>query len=233
MSTGVRNPIYDGLSGQRAEALEGIISLTISGELGLEEQTSENVLVEQLDLSRTPIREALGILAFGGIVTQKPQVGVWVNRFSTDQIKDTLRVSKEVEAMALVELAGAQEDNSGLLRALSAASSIVFGPHSYRRDYIADEVLRADAEVHSTFVRDSSLKHFSGVVALAGIKRRIYHIDNPLNRNQGHDVQSSDLDLIAGLTQTAWQPDGIPTVLSSYYAQQVDLLEATYTGQKS
>jgi DNA-binding GntR family transcriptional regulator len=77
---------------------------------------SENELAEQLGVSRTPIREALGRLRDDRLVVVVPQLGTFVSRISTQAVSDAHFIREALECAAVrpaAELAG-DEDIAGL-----------------------------------------------------------------------------------------------------------------------
>jgi DNA-binding GntR family transcriptional regulator len=64
----------------------------------------EKRVIDKLRVSRTPFREAIGILAKGGLVEIKPYRGVYVRSFSRDETTDLYELYKRLEGFA-VELA--------------------------------------------------------------------------------------------------------------------------------
>lgn len=68
---------------------------------------SENGLAEELEISRTPIREALRELASGGLVRILPQRGVVVSELSVQDIVEVYQLREQLESFA-VHLAAAR-----------------------------------------------------------------------------------------------------------------------------
>jgi DNA-binding GntR family transcriptional regulator len=61
---------------------------------------SENQLAEELQISRTPIREALRELATGGLVQILPQRGIIVSELSLQDIVEVYQLREELEGFA-------------------------------------------------------------------------------------------------------------------------------------
>lgn len=77
---------------------------------------SENELAEQLGVSRTPIREALGRLRDDRLVEVVPQLGTFVSRISAQAVADAQFIRESLECATVrraAELAG-DEDIAGL-----------------------------------------------------------------------------------------------------------------------
>ena len=76
---------------------------------------SENELADQLGVSRTPIREALGRLRDDRLVEVVPQLGTFVSRISAQAVGDAQFIREALECAAVrpaAELAG-EEDIAG------------------------------------------------------------------------------------------------------------------------
>jgi DNA-binding GntR family transcriptional regulator len=166
---------------QRLEALEGVIRLVIEGILGVEERTSEVWIANQLGLSRTPVREALAILARDGVVVQRAQVGAWVRRFSAEELAELTQVAYQIEILAVDNLVedGGAEHADRLQRALQHVQEM--GARCDPADPVAqDAFLRAETELHLTICNEGRVRRGSHGVELWGIARRLFHVENPL-----------------------------------------------------
>ncbi|SEQ27293.1 DNA-binding transcriptional regulator, GntR family [Faunimonas pinastri] len=89
-----------------AKVYEQLTDLLIRGELRPGDVITERRMAEQLNASRTPIREALGRLEAEGLVFKQPTRGVTVSPFSTEAFVDILNVRQLLEAEAARLAAG-------------------------------------------------------------------------------------------------------------------------------
>lgn len=84
------------LSDRIRDALtDEIAAGTLEAGTALDEQN----LADRFSASRTPVREALRQLAFGGLVELRPRRGVVVTRMTPERIMDMFEATAEVEAM--------------------------------------------------------------------------------------------------------------------------------------
>lgn len=84
-----------------AIAAERLRELIITGELKPRQRISERSLLEQYtELSRTPLREALKILATEGLVQLHPNRGAQVAQLSRQQIENAIEVLIGLESIA-------------------------------------------------------------------------------------------------------------------------------------
>ena len=88
----------------RERIYEEIVHLILSGELPSGGWVDEKQVIHKLRVSRTPFREAIGILAKGGLVEIKPYRGFYVRSFSRNETADIYELFKRLECFA-IELA--------------------------------------------------------------------------------------------------------------------------------
>ncbi len=74
--------------------------MIIEGVLAPGERFNESRLVEDLGISRTPLREAIKTLAGEGLIEVRPSRGTFVRSFSAEEFKGMLEVLGELEAFA-------------------------------------------------------------------------------------------------------------------------------------
>lgn len=88
-----RRPLHE-------DVIEQLRALIVQGELAPGARLNERVLCEQLAISRTPLREALKLLATEGLVELLPNRGAIVASLDADRLTDTLAVMGALEALA-------------------------------------------------------------------------------------------------------------------------------------
>jgi DNA-binding GntR family transcriptional regulator len=98
----------------RDTTYEAIKNLLLSGELGPGEALSERALSEQFGVSRTPVREAICMLANDGLLEIVPMRGTFVKQLSVDDLRGIHELRLALEGMA-ASLA-AQRDATPALR---------------------------------------------------------------------------------------------------------------------
>jgi len=99
----------------RERIYEEVVRLIFSGELPRGGWVDEKQVIDRLRVSRTPFREAIGILAKGGLIEIKPYRGVYVRSFSRDETADLYELYKRLECFA-VELAVPQMSDCDIRR---------------------------------------------------------------------------------------------------------------------
>lgn len=80
-----------------AEAIRGLI---MSGELPAGQKVPEKELCDTYGVSRTPLREALKVLATDGLLTLEPNRGAWVSQITQQDLEEVFPVMGALEALA-------------------------------------------------------------------------------------------------------------------------------------
>jgi DNA-binding GntR family transcriptional regulator len=151
----VRRPLHD-------EATERIRDLIVEGVLVAGEWINESELCVQLQISRTPLREALKVLAAEGLVELIPRRGAHVARLSIREIVDLFEALGGVEGMA-AELAAVRMSAADLEK-LGELQVTIEQRHKTkaRLEYFHD-----NQKLHESIVR------FSGNSAIVDIHARL------------------------------------------------------------
>ncbi len=105
----------------------------------------ERMLAERFGVSRTPVREALQQLSVQNMVRIVPRVGVFVSRLSITQLRETLELLGELEAVA-AKLAARRMDDDQRVR-LKAARAECEQAHA---EDDGKSFAKANAEFHDT-----------------------------------------------------------------------------------
>jgi DNA-binding GntR family transcriptional regulator len=139
----------------------------IDGEFALGAAVSEEMVAQSFGVSRTPVREAMGLLQAQGLVVIRPQVGSFVFTPSAEDITALCSFRTVIEPKA-AELAYAR-DREGTTAAIEAALDVMAKAFA-AKDRIAYG--RADTAIHEAFFAhcgnrylDESYQLVSGRVA--------------------------------------------------------------------
>jgi DNA-binding GntR family transcriptional regulator len=73
----------------------------IKGNLVSNTRLFEEKIAEQMNISRTPVREALRILSAEGFVKLIPNIGIVVNQISSQDLSDILNIRLQLETYAI------------------------------------------------------------------------------------------------------------------------------------
>lgn len=180
----------------------------MQGHIGLGAALAEERLAEQLEVSRTPVREAFSRLEFEGLVSIVPQKGTFVfmpNEKDVQELCD-FRLTLEVRAAALA----LERDRSGLHKALSAALSVMT---TACRDNDMSAYAAADSDFHNAFI-DGCDNHYlrqaftvgSGRVAALRVHLAAFSTGEPKRSFDEHQAiaalcEKGDIDGIQRILQ--------------------------------
>lgn len=107
-----RRPLHE-------EVIDRLRDRIVQGDLAPGTRLNERVLCEQLGISRTPLREAIKMLATEGLVELLPNRGATVTPLKSGTIADTLAVMGALESLAgELACANASDAEIGEIRAL-------------------------------------------------------------------------------------------------------------------
>ena len=107
-----RRPLHE-------EVIDQLRDRIVQGDLAPGARLNERVLCEQLGISRTPLREAIKMLATEGLVELMPNRGAIVTPLKAANIADTLAVMGTLESLAgELACANAEESEIAEIRAL-------------------------------------------------------------------------------------------------------------------
>lgn len=114
---------------QLAEAIVRLREMVLRGELEPGQRVAEAPLAERLGMSRTPVRQALPLLAQEGLLTEHETRGYVVRAFTTADVVDAIELRGLIEGLAarrvaeqgasrafVRELRGCLDDGDALLR---------------------------------------------------------------------------------------------------------------------
>lgn len=81
-----------------------LLEQILTGELKPNDQIVESIYAEQFQTSRSPVREAIYLLATDGIIERVPRKGAFVKGYRLDDMKDLLDVRNNIEMLAVHKL---------------------------------------------------------------------------------------------------------------------------------
>lgn len=80
--------------------VERVRPLIVESELSPGSKVPEKALCEQFNVSRTPMREALKVLAAEGLVRLEPNRGAWVTSITEDEVNEVFPVLTVLESLS-------------------------------------------------------------------------------------------------------------------------------------
>ncbi len=145
---------------RRDRAYQAISGWIIRGEMAPGESLTENEVANRLNMSRTPVREALHRLEQDGLVEIKPRVGAFVRSITMKDLQEIFEVREAAEGMLsrLSALRGDVNALSELERMFRAASKAI---EDDRRERLYEE---AGERLHAYIARESGNSRFMRIL---------------------------------------------------------------------
>lgn len=127
-------------------AVEQVRSKLHRGELSPGDRVLTEALAQELDISRTPIRDALWQLEREGLVTINPRVGVFVRHISPIEIADIYRIKQAIEPL-MAEWAAERAPASARNRYFEAVTGLKVVADAGDVDHYIDQLEQCRAEL--------------------------------------------------------------------------------------
>ena len=167
----------------RDQTYDILKNLIILREIEPGKKINEEQLAKRINVSRTPIREALYRLENEGIVRIIPRRGAFVAELSENNVKEVLLVREVLEGL-VARLATENMDTGTLKNLRKALENVHYKPQK-ERDLI--DYTRSEVEFHSLLLsacNNSMLKNMMGIVNshLQIVRLRTVIIPNRANK---------------------------------------------------
>ena len=143
-----RKPLKLKRTGLHERAAARMRAMIIHGELEPGSPTQETKLSEALGVSRTPLREAMKLLAAEGLVELRPNRSPRISEIKTDRILELFEALAGIERLA-AELAAQRATERELQRLRLLQTRM----EQYHRDGRLDDYFAINGEIHGLIVR--------------------------------------------------------------------------------
>lgn len=177
----VRRSLHD-------ELLDRLRRMIVDGDLTPGEKVPEKALCARFDVSRTPLREALKVLASEGLVALEPNRGATVTRLTEADLEETFPIMGALEAVS-GELACAHitDEEIAEIRALHEAMV-----DHYRRGEMKP-YFRLNQEIHERILDAARNQTLATIYrGLAGRVRRARYLANMSRERWARAVAEHD-----------------------------------------
>jgi GntR family transcriptional regulator, vanillate catabolism transcriptional regulator len=198
------------MSTQMAEAVVRLREMILNGKLAPGQRVAEAPLADLLGVSRTPVRQALPLLAQEGLLVENETRGYMVRAFTATEITDAIDVRGALEALAAQRVAErgvskalardlqrCLEDGDALLAKRRIEESDEAGYAAMNQRFHGMILNAADSAILTTAVERNSRVPFAGSQALAFDRTRLDQMYDRLHyaHRQHHAIVDA---LVAG-----------------------------------
>lgn len=151
---------------QLARAMVSIREMILRGRLKPGQRVAEAMLAELLQMSRTPVRQALPVLAKEGLLVASGTRGYGVRTFTQNEILDAIDLRGVLEGLAARRIVE-RGASPGFLRELRACLEI--GDQIFKKKHLVDTDEAAYGEMngqfHALILAEADSSIFSGALA--------------------------------------------------------------------
>ncbi len=140
--------------------LDTLRDAVIRGEFAPGEKVPEDRFAAELGVSRTPVREALRILEYQGLVETRPKQGTYILKMEPHDVLDGLRVRCALEELAIKEAIAGGQDWQNVCDELQA---LIDGMRTAYEsgDQIAIATTEFDIHWHAQLVNSAGNRHLT------------------------------------------------------------------------
>ena len=176
------------------EIADRLRELIFAGELEPEARVQEKDLCVRFEISRTPLREALKVLASEGLITLLPNRGARVTRLTSEDAEELFPVMGVLEALS-GELACASITDPEILEIKAMHYQMAL--HHTRQE--REEYFKLNQEIHRKIMEIASNTILAGVYgSLARRIRRVRYLANA-NRTRWDEAMVEHTEILAAL----------------------------------
>lgn len=175
------------------ELAETIGELIVNGDLASGQKVPELELCETFGVSRTPLREALKVLAAEGLVTLEPNRGAWVSEITAAQLEEVFPVMGALEALS-GELACAKISDEEIAELDDLQSQML--EHFGNRDMA--RYFRTNQAIHEAILKAARNKTLTSQYRALAVKvRRARYVANMSDARWKQAVEEHEQMLVA------------------------------------
>lgn len=150
------------------QVVDRLRQMVVKGEIGLGERLNEVAIAEALNVSRTPLREAIKLLASEGLLELLPGRGARVRRYRPEEIRDLFEVIGALERHAAeTAVTRMKPDVRAQLQALFDRMKSAHGARN-RRLYF-----QANQKIHAIVVAEAGSAELAAIHA--GLTKKTRH----------------------------------------------------------
>lgn len=154
------------------KAYDKLRNMILSGELPPESAITENLIVDRLEIGKTPVREAMRRLVLEGLLDVTPRLGYTVTPVTRDDIDNLFQLRAILEAAA-AEMAIDRLDDAEIDR-LEVLSETGYDPDD---EESMNAYVAANAEFHDIIARGSGNRRLVDLITqLMTESRRFIHM---------------------------------------------------------
>ena len=190
-----------------------------------DDRTSERVIAEQyVNMSRTPVREALAVLTSTGIVKQIPQSGVEVRNLTSEEAVQALRLRAGMESVIVEEIASQALGGNDEMR------QSLYRLETFCRDEDQVGFMLEDTSFHVGLAQLGGFH--TSITSLQGLRDRVhlFRLQQPMTESDMHAVIAEHAQLVDALA--SHDPVAAPDALRTHIDSTRSRIEGAHAGER-
>ena len=208
------------------ELAEAIGEMIVDGTLTSGHKIPERDLCEMFGVSRTPLREALKVLAAEGLVTLEPNRGAWVSEITPEELRDVFPVMGAMEALS-GELACAHITDVEIVELERLQAEML---EHYRNREMA-RYFRTNQAIHEAILRAARNETLTSHYRSLAVKvRRARYVANMTDARWKQAVEEHEQMLVALKARDA---AALSEVMKRHLANKMETVRQWLTRQQS
>ena len=209
-----------------AEVVERLRGMILEGELAPGGRVQERALSELLGVSRTPLREALKVLAREGLIRLQPNRGATVTRLTVAEAGEMFEVMGALEALA-GELACARvtDDEVAEIKALHY-QMLAHHARGERPEYF-----RLNQDIHRLIAETAANETLSEMIAGLSDRLRSARYQANLSRERWDQAVAEHGEILAALG--ARDAVALAAILRQHLRNKFEVVKATIEAAES
>lgn len=165
----------------RGRAYNSIQAKLLDGELRAGDVISESVLADDIGISRTPIREAIGQLQIEGLLGKMPRVGTVVRLPEPGELQEIYDVREALESHAAAHAQLSESDFAAMQEFLDEMRAVGVAMRAQELEFLDEALLHrffdSDLGFHLTIVHAYGNQRALRVVSESRVAQRIFEYD--------------------------------------------------------
>ena len=181
------------------DVYQQILDAILANDIGMDDQLVQEKLAAELEISRTPVREALLRLEQEGVLVTSSRGGFMLRRISEDEAKEIYEVRAAIEGQAARLLAdrNAAEDHARLRKAIEREENIT--------SHTVQAYFAANRNIHRAIVELTGNRHLVDIFDNIWNRAVAFHLFSAIEEIDLAQSLGNHLELVEAIETGDWR----------------------------
>jgi DNA-binding GntR family transcriptional regulator len=196
---------------------ESLRKTIISGIIPVGERIIEKEYAERLNISRTPVREALRMLEMEELVEYVPRVGVVIKRISSEDAIEIFKIRHNLEVLAITT--AMEHITEEQIKEIEELSNLA---ERMNKEGKSEEVIELFGEFNSKMYEASGMKRLNGMISrLNEYLHRFRHI-SMADYEKREEAIKEHREILKAVVEK--NKDGIDDIIKKHLANSLEVV---------